>query len=118
MSLGHRTAPSPWTSYAGRNPCAEIDNRETTIASFEPFVDFNQPSFTVSVAAHPLVGVNNACTRYPFQTGRILGLRANDRSEAQNLHNESPAHLPRCSIAVQGGSRGRGRARAQLSRNR
>jgi hypothetical protein len=73
---GQRTAPSPWTSHAGRNPCGEIDNREKTIASFEPFADFDQPSFTVGVAANPLVGVNNAYTRCPFQTGRILGLRS------------------------------------------
>jgi hypothetical protein len=53
----------------------EIDNREETIASFAPFADFNQPSFTVGVAANPLVGVNIAYTRYLFQTGRILGLR-------------------------------------------
>jgi hypothetical protein len=25
-----------------------------------PFVDFNQPNIPVGVAAHPLVGVNNA----------------------------------------------------------
>jgi hypothetical protein len=71
----HRATPSSWTSYAGRNPCREIDNREKTIASFAPFADFNQPSFTVCVAAKPLVGVNSAYTRYLFQTGRILGFR-------------------------------------------
>jgi hypothetical protein len=47
---GHQTAPSPWTSHAGRKPSGEIDNREQTIASFEPFADFGQPSFTVGVA--------------------------------------------------------------------
>jgi hypothetical protein len=29
----------------------------------------------VGVVANPLVGGNNAYTCYPFQTGRILGLR-------------------------------------------
>ena len=53
---GRHIAPSPWTSYDGRNPCGgAVDNREKTIASFEPFADFNQPSFTVGVPANPLV---------------------------------------------------------------
>ena len=62
---GAGAAPSPWTSYEGRNPCGDgVDNRDKTIASFEPFADFNQPSFAVGVPANPLVGVNGAYTRY------------------------------------------------------
>ena len=53
---GRRAAPSPWTSYDGRNPCGPgVDNREKTIASFAPFADFNQPSFAVGEPANPLV---------------------------------------------------------------
>ncbi len=71
---GKHAALSPWTSYDGRNPCGDgIDNREKTIASFEPFADFNQPSFSVGVPANPLVGVNGAYTRLrPSLTGSVV----------------------------------------------
>ena len=101
---GNRAAPSPWTSYDGRNPCGDrIDNREKTIASFEAFADFNQPSFTVGVPANPLVGVNGAYTRYEihFNEAEFSAFAANGWSRARNLPDEKrPAHLPAGSIEV------------------
>jgi hypothetical protein len=81
---GRRAAPRPWTSYDGRNPCGEIDNREKTVASFEPFADFNQPSFTVDVPANPLVSVSGAYTRYEiyFNEAEFSAFSANGWSEA------------------------------------
>ena len=76
--------PSPWTSYEGRNPCGDgIDNREKTIASFEPFADFNQPSFAVGVPANPLVGMNGAYTRYEihFNEAEFSAFAANGWSQ-------------------------------------
>ncbi len=101
---GRHVAPSPWPSYDGRNPCGgATDNREKTIASFEPFADFNQPSFTVGSPANPLVGVNGAYTRYEirFNKTEFSAFAANGWARAQNLPDAGhPAHLPAGSIAV------------------
>src|SRR5690349_4653887 len=40
-SDGKPVAAQPWTTYDGANPCGgEVDNREKTLATFEPFMDF------------------------------------------------------------------------------
>ena len=47
------------------NPCgAEVDNRTKTLASFTPFADFNQASFTPGKFLSPLVAQNRTYTRY------------------------------------------------------
>ncbi len=101
---GRRVAPARWTSYAGRNPCGpEVDNRQKTIASFAPFADFNQPSFTVDAPANPLVAQNGAYTRYEihFNEPEFLAFAANGWSQGRNLPDESrPERFPVGSIAV------------------
>ena len=43
---GRPAAPPPWATYQARNPCgADVDNREKTLATFTPFMDFNQSAF-------------------------------------------------------------------------
>ena len=44
---------------AGRRP-----TREKTLATFDPFMDFNQSGFSPGVAANPLVAQNRTYTRY------------------------------------------------------
>ena len=117
-----RAAPSPWTSYEGRNPCGDgVDNREKTIASFEPFADFNQPSFAVGVPANPLVGVNGAYTRYEihFNEAEFSAFAANGWTQARNLPDEKhPAHLPAGSIAVKAAWLPMSEAEARAARGR
>jgi hypothetical protein len=119
---GSRVAPSPWTSYDGRNPCGEgLDRRDKTIASFEPFADFNQPSFTVGQPANPLVGVNGAYTRYEihFNEVEFSAFAGNGWSQAQNLPDEThPAHLPTGSIAVKAAWLPMSEAEAEAARGR
>ena len=39
-------APRPWATYEAQNPCgADGDNRGKTLATFTPFMDFNQSAF-------------------------------------------------------------------------
>jgi hypothetical protein len=62
---GGAFTPAPWASYAGINPCGgQADNRAKTLASFEPYADFNQASFTPGEFLGPLVAQNGAYTRY------------------------------------------------------
>ena len=99
---GRRIAPSPWASYDGRNPCG-VDNREKTIASFAPFADFNQPSFTAGEPANPLVAQNGAYTRYEihFNEPEFKTLATSGWSQGRNLPDENhPARFPVGSIAV------------------
>jgi hypothetical protein len=64
-SDGRALAPAQWASYKGRNPCgAGVDNRTKTLASFTPFADFNQASFTPGKFLGPLVAQNRSYTRY------------------------------------------------------
>jgi hypothetical protein len=99
---GRPIAPGPWASYDGRNPCG-VDNRAKTIAAFQPFADFNQPSFTVGEPANPLVAQNGAYTRYEihFNEPEFSALAESGWSLGRNLPDENhPAHFPVGSIAV------------------
>ena len=43
---GRPIAPKPWGTYEAANPCgADVDNRAKTLATFTPFMDFNQSAF-------------------------------------------------------------------------
>jgi len=101
---GRPIPPTPWTSYAGRNPCgAGVDNREKTIASLAPFADFNQPSFAPGEPANPLVAQNGAYTRYEihFNEPEFSAIAASGWSQGLNLPDASrPARLPVGSVAV------------------
>jgi hypothetical protein len=101
---GRRVPPTIWASYDGRYPCgAGVDNRKKTIASFDPFTDFNQPSFMVGAPANPLIAQNGGYTRYEihFNEPEFTAFAANGWSQGRNLPDEGhPAHLPIGSIAV------------------
>jgi hypothetical protein len=101
---GRPAAPASWASYGGRNPCgAEVDNHTKTIASFLPFSEFNQASFTPGVFANPLIAQNGAYTRYEIRVNKpeFLTLATNGWSRAKNLPDERhPARIPVGAIAV------------------
>ena len=101
---GRPVAPKPWASYQARNPCgAEVDNREKTLATFTPFMDFNQSAFLPGVAANPLVAQNGAYTRYEVRLNapEYAALAQSGWSEGENLPDPAhPARLPAGSIAV------------------
>jgi len=62
---GRALAPAEWDSYEGVNPCGPgLDNRTKTLASFAPFADFNQASFTAGKFLSPLIAQNRTYTRY------------------------------------------------------
>ena len=101
---GRPAAPPAWATYQARNPCgADVDNREKTLATFEPFMDFNQSAFLASVAANPLVAQNHTYTRYEVRLNEpeYSALAQNGWSEGENLPDPAhPARLPAGSIAV------------------
>ena len=101
---GRRVAPAPWASAAGRNPCGGgFGDRRRTIASFEPFADFNQPGFAVDEPANPLVAQNGAYTRYEthFNAPEFSAFAANGWSRGLHLPDAGhPARFPVGSIAV------------------
>ena len=80
-----------------------VDNRTKTIAAFQPFADFNQPSFTAGEPANPLVAQNGAYTRYEihFNEPEFSTLAESGWSQGRNLPDAiHPAHFPIGSIAV------------------
>ena len=103
-SDGRPSAPQPWATYEARNPCgAEVDGRAKTLASFEPFLDFNQSAFLPGVAANPLVAQNGAYARFEVRLNEpeYSALASSGWSRGENLPDEAhPAHLPAGSIAV------------------
>ena len=96
--------PKPWATYEAANPCgAEVDNRAKTLATFTPFMDFNQSAFLPGVAANPLVAQNGAYTRYEVRLNapEYAALAQSGWSEGENLPDPAhPARLPAGSIAV------------------
>ena len=101
---GKPIAPSPWTSYEGRNPCgAGFDNRVETLASFTPYAEFNQPGFTLGEYSNPLVAQNRTYTRYEIRMNRpeYEAIASAGWSEGRNLPDVNhPANLPIGSIAI------------------
>ena len=62
---GRPIPPEPWGTYEAANPCgADVDNRAKTLATFTPFLDFNQSAFIAGIGANPLVAQNRTYTRY------------------------------------------------------
>jgi len=62
---GRPIAPQPWATYDAANPCgAEVNGRAKTLATFDPFMDFNQFGSSPGMAANPLVAQNRTYTRY------------------------------------------------------
>ena len=101
---GRPIAPKPWTTYEAANPCgADVDNRAKTLATFTPFMDFNQSAFLPGIGANPLVAQNRTYTRYEGRLNEpeYSALAVNGWSQGQNLPDPAhPADLPIGSIAV------------------
>lgn len=99
---GKSIEPQPWATYDAANPCgSDVDNREKTLASFDPFMDFNQ--FGSSGPANPLVAQNRTYTRYETRLNEphYSTLTQNGWSQGQNLPDyDDPLRMPPGSIAV------------------
>jgi hypothetical protein len=100
-SKGKPIAPQPWTSYDGVNPCgSEVDNREKTLATFEPFMDFNQANFA-GAPSNPLVAQNRTYTRYETRLNEREYSTLTGFSHGQKLPDlEDPLLMPAGSVAV------------------
>lgn len=102
-SDGHPIASPPWATYNAANPCgADINDRTKTLATFTPFMDFNQAGFLGAIA-NPLVAQNHTYTRYETRINEpeYSALALSGWSQGQNLPDqEHPAQLPAGSIAV------------------
>jgi hypothetical protein len=100
---GRPTAPQPWATYDAANPCgADVDGRAKTLASFEPFMDFNQFA-SPGEATNPLVAQNGTYTRYETRLNepQYSALALNGWSQGRNLPDQDhPARLPAGSTAV------------------
>ena len=97
---GKPTAPKPWATYDAANPCgADVNSREKTLASFEPFMDFNQ--FGSTGAANPLVAQNRTYTRYETRLNEQQYSTLTTFSHGENLPDyDNPLLMPAGSIAV------------------
>ena len=99
---GSPIAPPPWATYDAVNPCGtDVDRRAKTLATFQPFMDFNQ--FTSGMAANPLVAQNRTYTRYETRINepKYSALAISGWSQGRNLPDEeNPARLPAGSITV------------------
>jgi hypothetical protein len=99
---GRPVAPSSWLSFDGRNPCG-LDNGQKTVASFQPFADFNQPSFAAGAPSNPLVAQNREYVRYEvrFNEPEFTTIAASGWAEGRDLPDpDHPAQFPVGSIAV------------------
>jgi hypothetical protein len=101
---GRPIAPKPWGTYEAANPCgANVDNRVKTLATFTPFMDFNQSAFLPGTGSNPLVAQNHTYTRYEGRLNEpeYSALAAHGWSLGADLPDSShPAELPPGSIAV------------------
>jgi len=101
---GLPVAAPPWATYEALNPCgADVDSRAKTLATFDPFQDFNQSAFLPSVAANPLVAQNRTYTRYEVRINEpeYSALAASGWSRGENLPDAAhPARVPDGSISV------------------
>jgi hypothetical protein len=97
---GKPIAPQPWGTYDGVNPCgANVDGREKTLATFDPFMDFNQ--FGSGGPASPLVAQNRTYTRYETRLNEPEYSTLSDFSISPKLPDyENPLLIPAGSIAV------------------
>jgi hypothetical protein len=97
---GSPIASQPWATYDAANPCgADVNGRAKTLATFDPFMDFNQSG----VAANPLVAQNHTYTRYETRINEpeYSALALSGWSLGENLPDQDhPAQLSAGSIAV------------------
>ena len=96
---GRPFAPQPWATYEALNPCgADVDGRAKTLATFDPFMDFNQSAFLPGVAANPLVAQNAPipATKCASTNRSIRRLRLSGWSLGEKLPDEAhPARIAR-----------------------
>ena len=99
---GRPIAPQPWATYDAANPCgADVNGREKTLATFEPFMDFNQSTLSAGGAANPLVAQNRTYTRYETRLNEKEYSALSDFSQGKNLPDyDHPLQLPAGSVAV------------------
>jgi hypothetical protein len=102
-SDGRPIAPPPWTTYDAANPCgADVNGRAKTLATFDPFMEFNQFALP-GAAVNPLVAQNRTYTRYETRINELQysALAFNGWSQGRNLPDQDhPLRLPAGSIAV------------------
>jgi len=98
---GSPIAPQPWATYNAASPCGtDVDGSAKTLASFEPFMDFNQFSSS-GMAANPLVARNRTYTRYETRLNEPEYSALSGSSQGQNLPDQDhPAQLPDGAMAV------------------
>ena len=99
---GSPIAPKPWATYDAANPCGpNVNGRAKTLATFEPFMDFNQFGSSPGVAANPLVAQNRTYTRYETRLNEAQYSTLSGFSQGQNLPDyHNPLRMPAGSIAV------------------
>lgn len=101
---GKPAAPPPWATYDSINPCgAGIDGRSKTLATFDPFMDFNQPILAPGAVGNPLVAQNRTYTRYETRLNEphYSALALSGWSQGKNLPDRAnPAQMPAGSISV------------------
>ena len=97
---GSPIAAQPWATYAAANPCgADVKGTEKTLASFDPFMDFNQ--FGSGGPASPLVAQNRTYTRYETRLNELEYSTLSDFSLGKNLPDyDNPLLMPPGSTAV------------------
>ena len=77
-----------------------MDNREKTLATFEPFMDFNQATFSGG-PSNPLVAQNRTYTRYETRLNEQEYSKLSGFTTGQKLPDmENPLLMPAGSIAV------------------
>ena len=101
---GRPAVAPPWATYEASNPCGtDVDSRAKTLATFEPFQDFNQSAFLPGAAANPLVAQNRTYTRYEVRINELeyVALANSGWSRGENLPDVAhPARMPAGSVAV------------------
>ena len=101
---GKPIAAAPWPTYDAVNPCgAGVDARGKTLATFDPFMDFNQSTSLPGVVANPLVAQNRTYTRYETRLNETeyAALALSGWSRGRNLPDrDHPAQLPAGSVAL------------------
>ena len=106
---GKPVPSQPWATYDAASPCgsdvgaADADIHAKTLASFDPFMDFNESGFQPGVVYNPLVAQNHTYTRYEtrINEAEYTALALSGWSEGKNMpDSDHPAQLPVGSIAV------------------
>lgn len=99
----------PWATYDAANPCdtdasaPDVDRHAKTLASFDPFMDFNETGAKPGVPFNPLVAQNRTYTRFETRVNEAeyAALALSGWSEGKNLPDfEHPAQMPVGSVAV------------------